>query len=197
MIIIEGPDLAGKTTLAEAMSKQIFVPYIHMSSPGPSGDWIEVNKVLLKHGYNNQLIADRFVLSDYAYRPVWPHPVPNTIEQLQHFIAWLRLTASLVIQADVPDEILRARHAIRNDDQVSLENIIKTAHLYRRMFDNLRASRHVQCITYDSSVDTPNHFVLRHYDALLDASVKFTNPLLGTLKTSLITREAAMKIATP
>jgi thymidylate kinase len=172
MIAIEGPDLAGKTTLAGVMASSLGVPYVHMSAPGPDGDWAQVLRALAEREYDNAIVFDRLVLSDYAYRSVWPHPKPNTPEQLRKFLAYMRYSNSLIIQADVPDLIIEARYASRGDEaeQLNAQKIVQVARKYRRMFDALRDMNAVRIIRYDSSEDTPQAFVARYFDALLEAT---------------------------
>lgn len=68
MIIIEGPDNAGKTTLCEKLSKRLNVPIEHSGGPGKSKQEMQhrINEMFVRRNY--ACIRDRIpIISDYIY----------------------------------------------------------------------------------------------------------------------------------
>lgn len=69
MIIIEGPDNSGKSTLAERLSQELKIPVIH--SQRPSGSPSEILEHSFKQLQPQMAILDRvYAMSEYVYGPI-------------------------------------------------------------------------------------------------------------------------------
>ncbi len=194
MIVLEGCDLTGKTTLAEYLSRRFAVPYVHMSAPDERGDWAQATRILSEFEHRNDLVFDRLVISNYAYAPIWPSQKPNTFLNLLTFMAYLRHTDSVLIHADAPDDVILARYAANGDEaeQINPTTLIDTARRYRRFFDAIRDANAARVLTYDSSRCTPEHFLDAHCDDLL-AAISYPK-VPRTMRE--VEKEVATKVAT-
>jgi GTPase SAR1 family protein len=147
MLIIEGSDLAGKTTLVNQIVHEMrsegdeCVLSLHMGCPKPGetelGNLLKQVSAEYREVLTSDLVLDRFLLGDFAYRTVWPRPFPLTGQQYQALGEWLWMTDSHVIMLLPPEDVIRARYAVRGDEFVSLENILIAARRYELFCDTV------------------------------------------------------------
>lgn len=137
MLILEGPDLAGKTTLANGLVQELRTAgydtrLVHMNCPKPGETEAGNLTKLVKEDYlSHNLVVDRFLIGDFAYRTIWPREKPITGAQFKRFAWFLRATNSTVFVLNPPDELIKERYAQRGDEMVSLDKILTAAARYR------------------------------------------------------------------
>lgn len=104
MIIIEGCDKCGKTTLAEELRTRLSWPVVKFSQP--AGDaYAEYHTALDTH--LKPFIADRFHLGEAIYGPLYrmtPRPTIDAINRLEDRL--IARDALLVLLWDDPDRII-------------------------------------------------------------------------------------------
>lgn len=88
MIIIEGPDGVGKSTLAKALQRQLKTSYVHF---GPLPDWWKYHDYLTRA--MTHAVYDRYHWSCYAYAGVAPQPLEMTPQFCRELDLALRIRA--------------------------------------------------------------------------------------------------------
>lgn len=120
IIIIEGADGSGKTTLANQLSKQTKYPIIHMSNPKT-----ELEKVTMMGLYVQQLrtgknfIFDRCWYSEMAYGPVFRDKSYITYPQMYELERMLCKAGAMIIYCTGPKAALWMRCQRRGENFVT------------------------------------------------------------------------------
>jgi hypothetical protein len=136
MLIFEGSDLAGKSTLAMALVGEVnraglHAAYLHNSCPkAPETEAGLMLKEVKQHEFTHALIVDRFLIGDFAYRTVWPREHPLTGQDFKRFAWFLRATQSHIFMMMPSYETVKGRYSSRGDDMVTLDNILVAHHRY-------------------------------------------------------------------
>jgi len=130
MIVIEGPDLAGKSTLAEALFKRVVAnghrhPMVrHFTKVQPHFDkyW----------GYQScvarDVIMDRFHMSHVVYRHA--EDVEHELTPLRYELVDAevsRVGGIVVLLAPAPELIVKRWEALRRDEMYPLDHVLKVA----------------------------------------------------------------------
>lgn len=120
ILIIEGPDGSGKTTLAEQLSKQTGYPIVHRSQPKTDeekkrmmGQYIQD----IKAGKN--VIWDRCWYSEMCYGPVMRDASVITYPQMYELEAMLAKTGAMIIYCTGPKAALWTRCQKRGEDYIT------------------------------------------------------------------------------
>jgi hypothetical protein len=71
IVILEGPDGAGKTTLAEQLAKKYGLVYKHEGPPPPKVNVLEYYGQLLDEARGKNVVFDRLALGERVYGPVY------------------------------------------------------------------------------------------------------------------------------
>lgn len=120
IIIIEGPDGAGKTTLAEQISRQTKYPIIHRTKPKNEeekkrmmGEYLQT----IRSGKN--MIFDRCWYSEMAYGPVMRDSSVISYPQMYELEEQLAKTGALIIYATGPKAALWQRCQKRGEEYIT------------------------------------------------------------------------------
>jgi len=169
MLVLEGGDLAGKTTLGAMLAKTYGVEMVHMSAPKDGErDFANVAKVIL--GNPNNLIVDRMALGDFAYRSFWPREPQTTQQELECWLKYLTLSQSYIVFADPTDETIEQRYNARGDEFLTLDKILIAANNYRGIFESIyESSNFRRVLIYDSGTYSPDGFLQRYESAINEA----------------------------
>jgi thymidylate kinase len=150
VIIIEGADLVGKTTLAEELSMKINVPqtgiWIDLNNPKPAV--ISVSKTLnqIIQAIKPDIIFDRSFISEWVYSKI----KNREDEYLKDLINdWKQHDNLFLFNLFAKDEVLRQRYKSRGDKLFSLDEVLKANELYQKLYDYI--SNHITCILIDVS----------------------------------------------
>lgn len=109
MLIIDGPDGAGKTTLCNSLQKIGIVEKV-LESPrlvsGPNPDKLkyETDRYIRLYGRNNRVAVDRLLFSEMAYGPVMRGTVAFTRQEYLTRLLEIMLSGSIVIFC-LPDKL--------------------------------------------------------------------------------------------
>lgn len=137
MIVLEGPDGSGKTTLANRIGHLWNVPVIH--SPGLVPEFI--CSAMLHHASNPQemIIYDRFWFSEFIYGPIlrgemrWPQWLMDMMTRV-----WLPKVKPCVIYCWAHPDVLRETVVNRPEMKGVPDNIDAIAHAYHQFFNETR-----------------------------------------------------------
>ena len=120
IIITEGPDGAGKTTLAEQISRQTKYPIIHRTKPKNEeekkrmmGEYLQT----IRSGKN--MIFDRCWYSEMAYGPVMRDSSVISYPQMYELEEQLAKTGALIIYATGPKAALWQRCQKRGEEYIT------------------------------------------------------------------------------
>lgn len=169
MLVLEGGDLAGKTTLGELLAKEYGVPLLHMHAPKDGErDMANVSRLIL--GNSNNIICDRMCLGDFAYRAFWPRSPQTSDAELQRWLKYLTLSQSYLVYADPGDDMIKQRYDARGDAFLTLDRVLEAANNYRGIFEYIQtACAFRRVLPYDSGTYTPEHFIERFKSAIDEA----------------------------
>lgn len=151
MIIVEGPDGAGKSTLVGQLAEEFNLPVHERASHGRDGpvsnlfEWAQNDVVSMP--YQPLSIYDRHpLISEYVYGPICRATLPPGFATPNAQLL-LRMMAPrvLVVMCKAPQERLRASVSDDRDMPGVTEHIERIASAY----DGLRVFWPGQCISYD------------------------------------------------
>lgn len=145
LIIIEGCDKSGKTTLAREISKRFNYEYQHFGAPGPEPGR-EYAEFLLN--LKRPTVCDRFYIGEQVYGPLLRGKSLITNLQKAVIERLCRLRGAIVIYAQTPLEVCQERLAKSKDEDVTL----KENEIAWKMFREVIEETHItpMCL-YDSS----------------------------------------------
>lgn len=153
LIIIEGADKTGKTTLAQEISKRLGYKYVHFGVPGPSpAD--EYAKFLID--LKEPTVCDRFFYGEMIYGPLLRGR--SLIKPLQRTVIerLCRSKSAVLIHAKTPLAIVSERLRLMGDDIITqekneaayeaFESLLATSSLPKLDFIGLRDGSHIKFI---------------------------------------------------
>lgn len=130
VIILEGCDATGKSTLAEELSKVtgfgVFKgSSFEISELGADGMY----EYMLELLSNDNIIIDRFMHSNIVYGNLFGYPTMST-EQYENILEKIDNTNSLVVYLHASEYDIKERLAIRGDDRIKEKDIVSIMDSY-------------------------------------------------------------------
>ena len=122
IIIIEGPDGSGKTTLAEKLSKQTKWPIVHRSQPKTEEEkacMMQSYLEVIKQGKN--CIFDRCWYSEMAYGPTMRDESVISYPEMYHLEKALAKHGAIIIYCTDKPDILWKRCQRRGEDYIKFK----------------------------------------------------------------------------
>jgi len=181
LIIIEGPDKSGKTTLAKKIEEKFHYKYAHFSSPGnnPASEYASFFSSI-----SSPTVCDRSYFGERVYGPLLRGT--SKISNLQYAVIEriCRLKGAIFIYALTPLKICQARlHDNLANEKISIEN-------------NMRAWARFKTLTLSCSL---RPFLT--YDATeqksLDDLLKYLEQLLPLLRShAILARDCCTGVGT-
>lgn len=148
IIIIEGPDGSGKTTLAEKLHKQTKYPIVHMSQPNSE----EEKKLMLgeylqtvRNGKN--MIFDRCWYSEMVYGPIMRGGSAISYPDMYMLEEQLAKAGAIIIYATGPKAALWQRCQKRGEDYITA-----------------RSDFNAICENFDKIMSIPHHIPVVRYE---------------------------------
>lgn len=135
ILIIEGCDKTGKTSLAQMLHRMTGAHVIKVSQPTTDDPLEEyrqhVNK--LEYARYNFTIFDRFHLGEFVYGPIFRKATPNPFRagRLEYDLA--RLCASVVLMEDTAEQI-KARFAEHGEDFAQAQHVDEILERYEQVY---------------------------------------------------------------
>lgn len=123
MLIIEGPDSVGKTTLAKKLASRLGLLYQHLG-PLPDG-WVEQDYISL---CSRKCVYDRLHLSELAYSWALNRECKIVNARFLHSALSVRFAAVTVVITADPD-LITLRHK-RDEQMFDLESVLKVNECY-------------------------------------------------------------------
>lgn len=148
-IIIEGPDGAGKTTLAQTLSRMTKYPIIHRSKPESDEERDSMmNGYLVNSQTTDNAIYDRYAYSELVYGTVMRDKSYVSFEQLLQIEDNLAKAGGMVIFCDAPIDLLWNRCLARGEDYITDLRALtaiqdRYRHLMLQMQHRIPVLRHV------------------------------------------------------
>lgn len=148
ILIIEGPDGSGKTTLANRLSRQTGYDIIHRSQPKS-----EEEKKLMMEEYikaiksNKNVIFDRCWYSEMAYGPVMRDESIISYPQMYELERMLAKHGALIIYCTGSESSLWMRCTRRGEDYITCRDDFKA--IYKNYEDLMSAPHLVPVLKYE------------------------------------------------
>jgi hypothetical protein len=137
MIIIEGPDSTGKTTLAKRFSEQFSLPYHHYTRESTYQDYLEpLCDLSLRRS-----VVDRWIFSEFPYSQVMEREFAFTLKQWHNIVLLTLAYKPLIILCT--HEPSQAKYS--RDQYLPYDKWKKCLELYRKFFND----NNIKYIEYD------------------------------------------------
>jgi thymidylate kinase len=162
LIIIEGPDKSGKTTLAKKIEEQFHYKYAHFSSPGnnPGQEYAKFFS-----GISSPTVCDRSYFGERVYGPLLRGV--SKISDLQYAVIEriCRLKGAIFIYVLTPLEVCQAR-LLNNlhNEKITLENNVKAWTQFKILTPSCSLR---PFLVYDASEQSNMNSLLRYLEQLL------------------------------
>ena len=125
ILIIEGPDGAGKTTLANKLREQTGFMLLHRSQPKTEEDKQRMmDEYLQVIKSNKNCIMDRSWYSEMVYGPVMRDASVITYPQMYELERRLAKVGSLIIYCTAPENTLWSRCMNRGEDYITKREVL-------------------------------------------------------------------------
>jgi broad-specificity NMP kinase len=158
VVILEGADLVGKTTLAKALSLRLSIPqtsiWIDLNCPQPAV--ISVSKTLrmVIQALQPDIIFDRSFLSEWVYSKL----KGRDDTYINDLIAeWGKVNNLLLIILYANDDVLKKRFEVRGDSHFSINDILQANILYQGLYN--KVNNQITSVLIDVSESTVEQIV--------------------------------------
>lgn len=155
LIICEGVDNTGKTTLCNKLVEAFNLEYKHNSKPQTDNPFQEYDDMIADIKVDT--VIDRAYLSEYVYSKLWRGGCKVTAKQFEELDlhCLFRFKHVFVIHATAPLEIIKARCIQENEQLLKLDQIQQCAEWFDEIVDRCTLDK----IKYDSSTQSPDDIV--------------------------------------
>jgi hypothetical protein len=140
LIIVEGPDGAGKTTLVERLYTRLRgdeyrrTPHRLHARPPKEHPLDEYETPLLGYhpGGDRDVICDRWHLGEAVYPAILRRPTQWDVAVSRHISAFLASRGALLVLLEPPDDVIDRTVTERGDDTVTADQAVAALSVYRR-----------------------------------------------------------------
>lgn len=134
ILILEGADLTGKTSVAHKLSELTGMPqtgiWIDLNTPKPAVISVAKTLIHLLTAVKPNVIFDRSFISEYVYGSILGRETSYILPLIEE---WKSISDCCLIILTASDKILEERYYLRGDDYVCLADIIKINNGYLRL----------------------------------------------------------------
>lgn len=158
IVVIEGPDLVGKSTTAQLLGSRLSIPvsriWMDLDNPKPSAQSVANTLYLVCKALRPTIIFDRLFLSEYVYGAV----LNREYDYIQELIwKWQDIPDLYVVQLTARDQVLLDRYKQRKDWYLTEEQVLAASAAYSRLPTILPVN--FSHIHIDTSDKQPSHVV--------------------------------------
>lgn len=134
ILILEGADLVGKTSIAQEVSKITDIPqtsiWIDLKTPKPAVISVSKTLRLIAQASKLNIIFDRSFMSEYIYGTVLGRDTSYIPELIKE---WGNIEDCYLIVISASNEVLKQRYSKRGDAYVSIDKIIEINQQYKKL----------------------------------------------------------------
>lgn len=149
LVVIEGVDKAGKSTLADRLKRELEWPIVHFGKPGPDPALEYIT--FLKD--DTHIICDRFYVGELIYGPLLRNKHSMTPLQIVTIERMCRKVGMILVHVDPEYGIIATRLMLLGDDLINAEQ----NELAHKMFRDIMPSRNTGHIVKWSQGTTVQH----------------------------------------
>jgi thymidylate kinase len=148
IIVIEGPDGSGKTTLAQQLSRQTSYPIIHRSQPKSDEEKkLMMGMYLQAIKENKNAIFDRCWYSEMAYGPVMRDASVISYPEMYELERMLAKNGAMIIYCTGPEPALWMRCQKRGEDYIKSRDDFKA--IYTNYQNIMSVPHYVPVVKYE------------------------------------------------
>jgi thymidylate kinase len=156
IVIIEGCDRTGKSTLAAKIAEAIKGEVIHCGKPKTDDPYSEYLGMLAELPSYKNFVFDRFYLGEYVYSQLWRNGCAITPREFHSLdVIASSLHRAIVIHAYADQQIILDRCAKEGED------LLKPVEIQRcqELFNDIINHTNLPVISYDSGNQSPDDIV--------------------------------------
>lgn len=128
LIIVEGPDGAGKTKLAKLLAAEFKLDYVHGTYKDPGTyEWF-------MEQFKRGGIIDRTFISEQIYSRVLERKCRVSEDECNKLVKYLYDAQALIFYCTAPTILLKIRAFSRGEDYITEDQLTKIAELYNAYF---------------------------------------------------------------
>lgn len=164
IILVEGPDLSGKTTLVGKLAAEVttrgYEVDIQHHGPLVGDPLIEYTRPLLNVESHRCVIGDRWHTGELVYGPLIRGGSAFTNASWRHCELLIASRGALVVMLQPTPELLSERYALRGDDLLDEGQVIEAGHRYDIIIDKLSSTAAAATLVCDAeNIAEPAVFV--------------------------------------
>lgn len=156
IVVLEGPDFAGKSTLAEQLVDLFGGDVRWVGQPPASADLVSyyLDPIHEAATCADLTVFDRLHISELVYGPIFRGASRLSRQQAQEVERQLDVVGAFKVHVDAPDSLLLERfRGPRGDEMVDDEfRLLEVAHAYRRVLGGAEGLQRWPIIPLDSLV---------------------------------------------
>lgn len=135
LIIVEGPDLAGKTTLVKKLARELSSAQVLHRGPPTQHVLLEYEPDIERYSAkaDEHIICDRWHIGELIYGPLMRGSAQLTEPMRRHISMLLASRGAFTVYITPSDIELKRRYLAQGDDFVNLEQLLTVAQAYRHM----------------------------------------------------------------
>lgn len=155
LIICEGCDNTGKSTLAKKLVEEFNLDYIHNSKPQTNDPFQEYSDMI--DGIRKDTVIDRAYLSEYVYSKLWRGGCVITTKQFEELDlqCQMKFEHVFLIHATAPLEVIKERCIAEKEELLKLDQVAQCAEWFKEIVGRCG----LITIKYDSSYQEPSEVV--------------------------------------
>lgn len=168
IVVLEGPDFAGKSTTAERLTSLFGGDVRWVGQPPASADLVAYYLDPIRDAVSRPdlVVFDRLHISELVYGPIFRGTSRLSRSQAAEIERELDAVGVLKVHIDAPDSLLLERfRGPRGDDMVADERrLLEVAHAYRRLLGGSRGLPRWPTISLDALISTLHTRLERNAD---------------------------------
>lgn len=150
IIILEGADLVGKTTITKCLSENLHIPrtgtWIDLIQPKPAVISVAKATKMILDVLCPDIIFDRSFMSEWVYGRLLGREY-EYIDEL--ILEWGQIDNVFLAVLYASENVLRSRYNVRGDKYLGIEEILQANEIYKEFYDYVH--QHIASCFFDVS----------------------------------------------